>query len=325
MRRPREYIDKDMVRFAIQDVLKCEVAEKSLGNKWSLFFQGFVVYPRDSVIVVVAKCLGVVVKVLRKINNQRDLIEKERTAYKLLPEFVPRILDYKDEAENSSFNYVLSEFIENIYPLSRKEWQTFFPTLVPILMLCYKRVGFKEKKIVDVIDFVNYTLEKYEDKESKFYNFAKRIIENICNICQQFKNAELLTTFVHGDLTKDCIHRNIESFKIIDWGNAGYRSVFYDLFIQEFYQVNSKFWGNLLKADSCNFFSNHFFGAFDSFCRNLKTQTNVDFSLFDIKANLLVSLLEKSVASLFRYKVINELEGMEFFRHIEKIERVLKK
>ncbi len=284
--------------------------------------QGLVIYPRDSVIVTVAKSLGVAVKVLRKITNQTDVIEKESMAYKLLPEFVPSIIEYRDAAQPESFNYVVSQFAANTYPVTAEEWHTVFPTVMHALLLCYERAGFRQTNVNDVTERAVKTLEKYGG-QSEFFELSRRIIQNIHDVCTQFQDAKLLTTFVHGDTTRACIHRDGDSIKIIDWGSAGYRSVFYDLFTQEFYRATPKFWGNLLRVDSYALLSDHFFGAFDSFYRGLKARTGTDFSLSDIKTNLLVSLLEKSVDSLLRYRVVNELEGIEFFRHIEKIESVL--
>jgi len=287
--------------------------------------KGLVVYPRDSVIVVAAKSLGVVTKIIRKTSNQKDIVKKECLAHKLLPEFVPAIVKYQGNQNSSrvtSFDYVTSEFAENNFPVRDSQWHTVLPDVMDALLLCYERAGFRQTNITNVMDYAVETTEKHNG-ESEFSRLSRRIIQNILDICTQFREAKLLTTFVHGDVTPACVHGNGDSIKIIDWGSAGYRSVFYDLFTQEFYRASPKFWGNLLKADSNDFFSGHFFGAFNSFYNNLKAKTGTDFSFFDIKANLLVSLLAKSVNSLLRYRVVNEQEGIEFFRHIERIESVL--
>jgi hypothetical protein len=284
--------------------------------------QGLVIYPRDSVIVTVAKSQGVATKVLRKTANQKDVIENERQAYRLLPEFVPAIVEYQNAAQPESFDYIISRFVANSYPVTPGEWHTVLPTVMQALLLCYERAGFRRITVTEVVEQAVGTLEKHRE-QSEFFELCRRVIQDINRVCVRFRDAKLLTTFVHGDVTWDAIHRSGDSIKIIDWGNAGYRSVFYDLFIQEFYRANSKFWRNLLGAKSCDFFSSYFFGAFDPFYRGITTRTSTSFSLFDIKANLIVCLLENAVDNFVRYRVVDELEGIEFFRHIERIKDFL--
>ena len=374
--RLREYMDKEIIQFSIEHLLKCNLSEEPLwfgkdlrfdvqkqaawrasdyeaylityptkrstrrwiltitnllitGKRLRLFIepnneiQGLVIYPRDSVIVTVAKSLGVAAKVLRKTANQKDVIKKECLAYRLLPEFVPSVVEYRNAAQPESFDYVVSQFAANTHPVTHGEWSNFLPTVIDALLLCYERAGFKQINVIDVMDSAIETVEKHSE-QSEFSELCRGVVQGIHDVCAQFQDdATLLTTFVHGDVTWDCIHRSGDSIKIIDWGNAGYRSVFYDLFIQEFYQANPKFWGNLLKVDSYDFFSDYFFGAFNSFYRGLTALTSVSFSLFDIKANLLVSLLENATDNFLRYRVVDELEGIEFFRHIKKIKDFL--
>lgn len=279
--------------------------------------QGLVIYPRDSVIVTIAQSLGVAAKVLRKTTNQRDIVKKECLACKLLPDFVPAILAYQNTAQPGSFDYVISQFVANTNPVTPSEWHIVLPAIVDALLICYERAGFRRINVTDIIEQAVDTLEKHHD-QSEFSELCREVIQDINRICECYKDAKLLTTFVHGDVTWDAIHRSGDSIKIIDWGNAGYRSVFYDLFIQEFYQANPKFWGNLLNVKSYDFFSDYFFGVFDSFYRGITTRTGISFSLFDIKANLIVSLLVNALDNFLRYRAVDELEGIEFFRHIKK-------
>lgn len=294
------------------------------GKKLGLFIQpknemhGFVIYLRDSVVVTVAKSLGVAIKVLRKTANQKDIIKNERQAYMLLPEFVPAIVKYQNAAQLEPFDYVVSRFVENSHPVTSEEWSTVFPAVMQALLLCYERAGFKRISVDEVVVQVAGILEKHQG-HSEFFELCRKVIQNINRVCLRFRDAKLFTTFVHGDVTWDAIHRNGDSIKIIDWGNAGYKSVFYDLFVQEFYRADSKFWGNFFEAKSHDFFSSYFFGAFDTFYRGLTTRMSTSFSLYDIKANLCVSLLQNAIDNFLRYRVVDELEGVEFFRLIEKV------
>lgn len=375
VKRLRECIDQEIVRFSIKDLLGCSLNEKPLsfdknlrfdtqkqavwrasdheayqvicptkGSAWHRMFatanlllkgegtglfidpkndiQGLVIYPRDAVIVTVAKSIGVAAKVLRKTSSQKNVIENERTAYQLLPEFVPAIIRCQNDAKSDSFDYVVSKFVPNNHPVSKEEWHIVFPAVAQALLLCYERAGFRRISVTEIMERAEGTLEKHRE-ESEFYQLCQSVIHDINGICIRFSDANLLNTFSHGDLTWDAIHRSGDSLNIIDWGNAGYRSVFYDLFIQEFYSANPRFWRNLLDAKSLDFFSSFFYGTFDLYYQGLIARTRTDLSLFDIKANLIICLLENAVDNFVRYRVVDEQEGMEFFGHIEKIKDFL--
>lgn len=298
------------------------------GDKTGLFIRpkyeikGLVIFPRDSVIVTVAKSLGVAIKVLRKNANQKNVIKNECKAYKLLPEFVPAVLNYQDSCQLESFDFVISQFVANSSPVKHEEWQYILPTVMQALLLSYERGGFKRIKVTEVIEQARNTLE-INREQTEFFYLCQNVIQDLSEICMRYRDAKLMTAFVHGDVTCDAIHRNGNSIKIIDWGNAGFRSVFYDLFIQEFYRADSKFWRNILQAESNEFFSDYFFGIFDSFYKEISTLTCTNFSLADIKGNLVVSLLQNAIDNFERYRTIDELEGIEFFQHINKIKNYI--
>jgi len=284
---------------------------------------GLVIYLRDSVVVTVCTSLCIAAKVLRKEANQKDVVRKECMAYNLLPEFVPSILDYNLATQPGHLDYVVSRFAPNTCPVTPKEWHTVLPKLFDALFICYQRSDFKKITVIELINHALDMLEKYKEP-SEFFELCSGIIHDVCNVCATFEDAQLWQTFVHGDLTWDCVHRDGDTISIIDWGNSGYKNVFFDLFIQEFYRATPDFWRNVLTADSFDFLYKYFFGAFHTFYQNLTERIDADFSLFNVKANLLISLLEKSVDSFLRYRVVNEVEGSKFCQHIRGIVDLLK-
>ena len=83
-----------------------------------------------------------VAKISRPSANQKDVIDKERIAYRLLPEYVPAVKDTGTASELGRFEYVVSEFAPNTHPISSEEWSTVFPQILEVLITCYERAGY---------------------------------------------------------------------------------------------------------------------------------------------------------------------------------------
>ena len=283
---------------------------------------GLVVHPRDSVIVIVMKSEEAVAKVSRPEANQKDVMDNERLAYRLLPEYVPAVIDTGGASEPGRFDYVVSEFAPNTHPISSEEWATVFHQVLEALITCYDRAGYHSVPAADLLDDADKAIKAAGDG-TEFGALARDVTESILEVAYEYRDEQIATTFVHGDMTRDNVYRSERGTKIIDWGSSGYKLALYDLMIQEFYTASPRFWMGVRTAPRVEWFDNHFFGGLPPFLEGMRQRAGVQFSLSDIKANMVLSLLQKTTESVHRYRVVNEAEGVEFFTHIDKIRKAL--
>ncbi|MBU0638089.1 MAG: hypothetical protein KKB50_04430 [Planctomycetes bacterium] len=276
---------------------------------------GLVVFQRDCTVVAVAPGRGVVAKVVRRDARGLPIVARETRAAKLLPEYVPAILEHDAPEHAAAFPFVLAEYAPNENPVTREEWPAVLPGVLEILLTGYERAGFVEESLRPAVE---RTMAQGQTPGGSAFDLrCRRTIDQIGRACGAAGDPPLLSTTVHGDLTWNNVHRTGNGLKLIDWANGGRRNVFFDLFMQEFYRGEAEFWSELPRARSLEWFERYFFGAFLRFRAGLERLCGRVLSVDEIRAQLVFCLLEMAVENYRRYSAVDEVEGEEFFRHID--------
>ena len=277
--------------------------------------QGLVVFQRDCSVVAVAQSLGRVAKVMRRAAGGLGMIEKEVRAHRLLPEHTPAVIEHAANAPTGGFPYLVSEYVGDDEPVTPRQWPRVLPEALDVLFVCYRRAGLETAALGEALEDAVMYLEP--DRPGAFDARCRRVIERLADVCRALGDQRIIRTTVHGDLTPENVRRGGGALKLIDWSNGGRRCAWHDLFIQEFYRADPAFWGGLLTSRDADWFDSFFFGAFRYFAQRLETLSGSRFSLEEVRANLVLCLLETAVANYERYRVVDPVEGAEFFEHIE--------
>lgn len=244
---------------------------------------------------------GLVLK-LTEFKYEPNFLFNFQTAYQSLPNNVSKI---KKSGTRGKYCYVVSELISNTKKISWKKWCKVLPQITHLI----KKLFFSTSpETISANIYAKEILEKmYKDKIGK-KNLNKEYTEIIGLIEQCIKKYSvndclLYRTFTHGDLVPNNVLVSASEYYIVDWDNAGYQNILYDLFIQDFYYVDKPVWREFDKA---NFISNpselFFFGWVDEYIKMVNNGLGVTLTNEQIKVSLIICLSEIARKSYLRYQ-----------------------
>ena len=145
------------------------------------------------------------------------------------------------------------------------------------------------------------------------------VLNTLLQIVEPIRNANMVATFVHGDLTHHNVFRTDEQINIIDWGNGGVKPALYDLIMQEFYLASERFWLEVGRSDDLRAYSVHFDSSLDLLLDAIERMNGERLHGEEIRTQIVGSIILLALDSLTRYKTVGEREGLLFFKQLWKI------
>lgn len=286
---------------------------------------GTVIFPSyDSLTAVVLKD-SCVYKVSKGDNNVNKRIYHEVVAFQHAPSLCPEIYDYCISDDKSAVDYIITDYVSNNKPIKWKEWPTVLRSLEASLIEFYQSYG------IEIVTVTKYFLDlcskikknKGDFSDSTFISLSEDLLDKLVFIVtsclEKYKGINTIAlTQTHGDITPDNVRRSKRGLYLIDWGNAGKRNIFYDLFIQEYHRKNSLFW-RLFPASNLEEYKPFFYGWSNSFLSNsaILSSGPLTAELFNIC--ILLCFIEKVLLLIKKHKYQDDVVNLSSIEHVSSL------
>jgi hypothetical protein len=198
-------------------------------------WNGTVLHPRDNMLVVVQRRPRMVWKVLNRDSTQPEIIARELEALRFFGGLVPPVYEF---SFSLGLPYLKQEFALNTQPVSIADFPEVLRRLTASLVSGYVRAGINSIPVESWLASFRANMGAHVQGSCEFQNSVEalsiRVERHLAAILSERPGLTVYSSFAHGDITPRNIRRHKDQLKLIDWGNAGYRNILFDVFMADF-------------------------------------------------------------------------------------------
>lgn len=215
--------------------------------------EGVIMLPRRGhTMVVLDYKERIVYKVFSSSEECHDLINKEEVVQKCLTNKVPKIVDHQYTTDMSFVKY---HFVPNDYPVRRKDMPALMQQIVADLIALYDCAGIKSQKLSD---YTKYLVRRFdcikpqpgtESFNKDLDRCFRQLMSELKSLEAKYKDVQIYSAFTHGDIAHPNIRRSDDKYWLIDWNDAGYKNILYDMFMTDYQNPNALLFSDKLSSN----------------------------------------------------------------------------